>query len=410
MRINRKGWPYRKEALGSSVSVPWKVAVDRARVEYEIMDRARYDGRAAALAELRGGRVVADVVRCASAGEVFGSFLRVMTKDSNRRAVQSTRLLVALAKGWVVREEGGSRAESIREGSELARRIDGLPGDEVWCVEGLRAYFAARQGGAYDPQGRAREHLAFNKTVRFARELWTRRARALCYEGLTLPPELERWLVHPLLQEVAVDPREGAILPDDFVRMVEEARGLMGSGDERERAMGLANWCLRTLGLRTKELLYMRGGWLWQEPRSGRWYVDVKPRPEEGFTIKGKEAGQVPVHGDLLAVLRGVPAGEFVLLPGALPTPRARLLEREHNGWVKGIIGETHRGDGNHRLRKMVASFLADRHGDQVAATYLRHADAGKEAKTARAHYIARKFEGLPTVCDEDLLGWVRGC
>jgi hypothetical protein len=98
-----------------------------------------------------------------------------------------------------------------------------------------------------------------------------------------------------------------------------------------------------------------------------------------------------------------------VLPAGATPTTRENLLERAHNKWIKTFIGEIHNRQGNHRLRAHVASYLADKHGPNVAAAYLRHSDVGGGAQTAKAHYIAKQFASLPTVTDADLLAWANG-
>lgn len=389
----------------------FREAVKRARVEHELHTRARYDARAAALAGLDGARR-----RVGSAGDVFAAFLAVM--PGNRRAVQSARRVVALARGWVAPVGVGERAgkEAIREGSDVAARVDGLPWSEVFSADVVRGYFTACQGGRFDPVRRARVHLVYNKTLKFARELFSRTAMEHCYGGIGLESgEVERFLKFPLLKEEAIDTREAAIDPGAVRGMIEGARALESGEDAGGRELGRVNRLFRLLGLRTKELLFARVSWLWREPMGGRWYLDIRPRPEEGFQIKGKEAGQVPLCEELLGMIRGLPQvmvvdgveePAFLVLPGARPTVRAELVEGAHNEWLKGCIGEVYSGQGNHRLRKHVASFLAEKYGEEIAASYLRHGDASRVAKTARDHYIARRFAALPVVTDEDLLGW----
>jgi hypothetical protein len=420
MKITKVGLP------GVKRSCETEDFAEACRFAREVFDRLMKGVRVGVLQELdrvlKGGVVVeaGGTERVRTAGDYFSAFLKVMRKDSHRRAVQSTRLMVALARGWVVRSDRDSRAESIREGSELARRIDGLPAGEVWSTGTLKGYFAARQGGQYDPTGSGRGHLAYNKTVHFARDMWRSRPRALCYEGMPLPPGLEGWMGFPLLKEDAIDPREGAISPEGFRAMVEWAEGCRGSEAPEVRALGVANLLFRVLGLRTKELVCLRAGWLWRDPKGGRWYVDIKDRPEEGFAIKGSEAGQVPVSEEVRGLLEGVlrehgPQG-WVVWPEGSAGERLALLERVHNERIKECIGEVHNRQGNHRLRKLVATYLGERYGDEVAGTYLRHSDAGKGAGTFRRHYrmsgamgMDPRFAGLPVVEDADLRAWAGG-
>lgn len=372
----------------------YREALKRARCEWDILDKARWDGRAQALADLAKPKKVA------TAGEIFKAYLAVMKKHSNIRAVQSARLFYAIGKGWV-KCGGRGKKGSIREGSELAQRIDAVPGDVLFSPQSVREYFTARQGGVFDPVGRKREHFSYNRAVKFARELFARMPMAHCYSGLVLP-ELEGFRTFPLLAQESIDTREAAIDPAAFARMVVAARSMEDSEEARDRDLALINWLLRTLGLRTRELLFARTNWLWQDPRGGRWYLDVRNRPEEGYTIKGKEGGQIPLADDLRVRLQSLPAG-FLFFPEGSPTARRNLIEDTHNAWLKGFIGETHSRQGNHRLRKHVASFVAARHGIETSGNYLRHGDKGE---TAKAHYVATRRDDLPVVSDADLLGW----
>lgn len=384
-RIRRKGLEGKRQSTGTS---DWREAVRRARVEWDIADAAKWDRRAAGLAALSGKR------KCCLLGEIFAAYRSgPAIVDEPARIVQSCRLVVAMARGWWL--EGGQ----ITEHGELARRIDALPGD-VLSRELVRDYLTAAQGGTFRPMARERENVTINKRLRMARQLFSRRAVDLCYEGLGLP-DLEGWMKFPALPEPAIDLEEEMIGVEDYLAMLDAADGLE-SGDAGEREIALVNRLARELGLRNSEILAARGDWLWMDPRSGQWYLDVRDRPEQGFRMKGVMPGRLPLSPELLAVLQSraaADAGAWLVLPGALPTRRWDLVQRDHNAWLKGIIGEIRSGKGAHRLRKYVATMIAVEEGIAVASQYLRHASEVVSLK----NYIARMKESLPVISDARL-------
>jgi hypothetical protein len=208
----------------------FKVALKRAKVEWELWSRRKWDKRAAALIDTP--------VKVPTAGEVFAAYLAVM---ENKRPVQSARLIYALSQGLVKKKEDrDSREGTIRERSDLAAEIDAVPSDVFFSGKTVRAYFTARQGGKYDPISRAREHLAYNKTLRFARELFTEKAMRLCYGELELP-DLSEFRKFPCLAQATIDPREKAIAPEAWAKMQKAAKEWELAGDPEQQEIAFAN-------------------------------------------------------------------------------------------------------------------------------------------------------------------------
>lgn len=380
----------------SCETMDYAEAVRRAKVEFELALAAKWDKRAKGLVDLGGKRKVCLL------GAVFEAYMRgpKMAKES-QRIVQSARLVVAMAKGW--RVEG----VQLTEHSDLARRIDALPAD-VLGRDTVRAYFAVCQGGVYAPTKVARENITINKRLRMARQLFTRRAMELCYDGVALP-DVEGFLKFPGLPEESIDLEEESIAPEDYLRMLSAAEWLEGSMLSAERELALINRMLRELGLRNSELLAARADWLVRDARSGRWFLDVRNRPEQGYKIKGVDPGKLPVSDALLALMGPrmvwdirTREARYLIMPEGLPTHRFDVINREHNAWLKPLVGEIRSGKGNHRLRKYVATMLAEQYGVAVAAQYLRHRG---EAVTLK-HYIARRKERLPVVDTALLKSW----
>jgi hypothetical protein len=192
-----------------------------------------------------------------------------------------------------------------------------------------------------------------------ARQLFTARALELCYDGLALP-DIDGFMKFPALPEAKIDLEEEMIQPDAYSKMLDSAAKLEGSNDSMEREMGLVNRMLRELGRRNSELLAARGNWLLHDSRAGRWFFDVRDRLDQGYKMKGVEPGKLPVSAELLAPLkpRLAKPDAFLILPDALPTHRYDLIHRDHNAWLKPLVGEIRSGKGNHRLRKYVATMI----------------------------------------------------
>lgn len=392
-RIVKKGVPMVQR---STETEDYREAVKRARMVYDTAVAAKWDARAQGLLDLQGKR------RVCLLGAIFKAYREgpELAADGDR-IVQSCRLVVAMAKGW------HDPARQLVEHGDLARRIDGLPGD-VLSRELVRGYYAACQGGTYKPMDRRRENITINKRLRMARQLFTKRALAHCYDGVALP-DIEGFMKFPGLPEEVIDLEEESIAPEQYKGMLDAAERMERSGVAEERELALVNRMLRELGLRNSELLAARADWLWMDGRTGRWYLDIRDRPEQGYKMKGVEPGRLPLSPELLGVLGprlvyGVEgrAAQYLVMPEGLPTHRFDLINRAHNAWLKPLVGEIRSGKGNHRLRKFVATLLAEEYGVAVASQYLRHAG---EAVTLK-NYIARRRERLPVVDTGLLRTW----
>jgi len=372
----------------------YKEAVRRARAYYDTAVAAKWNKTIGAAEVLRSGRR-----QTCSMGAIFAAYEGgpAFAKD-RRRIVQTCRLVVAIAKGWTV--AGGQ----ITEKSDLARRIDALGAEDVLTREMVRDYFKASQGGEYKPSLRSRDHITVNKRLNFARQLFTKRARQLCYDDVALP-DIDGFMTFPYLMESKPDLEDEMITPEAYTAMLDAAAALEYSADPADREMALVNRLLRELGLRTGELVAARGSWLVQDARTGQWYFDVRDRPEEGYEMKGVEPGKLPLSPALLALLlprREAAAGEHLILPGETPTRRSDLCRDAHNAWLKKLVGTVRSRKGNHRLRKYVATMLAEVYGVDVASHYLRHAG---EAVTLK-NYIAKRKERLTVVDSAALRAW----
>jgi len=399
-RIRAKGLQGRRQSTGTG---DYGEAVRRGKVEFEIASRAKWDGRAKGLEALTGKR------KCCLLGELFAAYRGgpEMVAEPDR-IVQSCRLVVAMANGWW--REGD---RPIVEHGDLARRIDALPAD-VLSRDLVRAYFTTAQGGTFRPMARERGNVTINQRLRKARQLFTGRTEEYCYRALVLP-EYQGFLKFPALPDPAIDLEEEMISPVAYLAMLDGAARLEMSEDAGERELALVNRMARELGLRNNETLSARGDWLWRDPRGGRWFLDVRDRPEQGYRMKGTEPGRLPLSPELLALLVKMgrvdlgenPDGrgkEYLILPGGLPTHRFDVVQRDHNAWLKGIIGEIHSGKVAHRLRKYVATLIALEEGVAVASQYLRHAS---ETVTLK-NYIARMRESLPTITDARLRAGIK--
>lgn len=390
--VRKKGLPVVKR---STETGDYREAVRRARAFFDVAAAAKWDKLVQGAELLRSGRR-----QTCTLGAIFTAYLNGPAFTTQRtRVVQTCRLLVAIAKGW---QAPGSGTQ-ITGKSDLAAKIDALPAEDVLTRETVREYFRICQGGTYQPSLRSRDHININKRLNFARQLFTARTLSLSYDGVPLP-DLDGFLKFPFLPASRPDLEEEMIAPEAYTAMLDAADALESSGDPLRAELGLVNRMLRELGLRSGELLAARGHWLVQDDRTGRWYLDVRDR--EDYQMKGVEPGKLPVSDALLTVLlprRAAHPDGYLIYPHApFPTDREDLCRRDHNVWLKEIIGTIRSRKGNHRLRRYVATMIAEQHSVSMASQYLRHAS---EVVSLR-NYIARRKERLPVVDDTALRTW----
>lgn len=355
-----------------------------ALVEWDLLVRARTDARASALVERP--KVYARW------GDVLADYLRMF--PGRRRVVSEARRFVAVCKGWVV----PGAAVRIDEGSDLAVRADGVGSEWVLDRDRVREYFAAWQGGRFDPVSRRREHRTPNQNLIAVRQLFSRDAVAHCYRNLVLP-DYGEWKAFPSLKVPAVDIDEK--MPGDGAMRayLDEREGLLASADGMDRELGLVSLCLTQLALRSVELVAARLGWLVEE--RGEWYLVIKDREEEGFRVKNARPGSLRLDGRLrellLERLRVYGPGASIILPGGSPESRGKLIRGRHNAWLKGHIGEVRSRQGNHRLRLWCATLYAEAHGTEAAARWLRDSTA-----VALGHYIAQRQSAGVVMTEEE--------
>lgn len=365
---------------------------------------------------LRAFDVARGVKVFATMGEIFTAYLRHF--PGQERNVTDARACVGWAKGW------RSLATRWEMDSPEARRVDALGSGEVLTKRMVLDYLAARQEGTYDYRRVERRNLAINNAMLNFRALFSRGAMTHCYDHLSLP-DLSGWRMVPLLKVPKKDLEEEMIRAEDYERMQSDRAALAAGDCPRGKELALVNWMLSLLGLRTRELLEARREWL--ECSGGEWYLVIKNRAavkaEEGGTNSGTNSGtsgssslpafqvknarpgslrlgRAEAAGSLASVLVPRKPG-FLILPDGLPRDREHLIRVEHNEWLKARIGEVPSRQGNHRLRKYVASMIAVKYDVDTAVRYLRDTKG-----VALEHYIAHLRERMPHVQDADLSGW----
>jgi len=344
---------------------------------------------------IEGARMVRQV---ATLGEVFAAYLaegvRILKDEkSQRRNVNSLRRVVAFAKGlWRVHEGG---IPGVRIGAMVADegRIGKLPASVL--TAGLREeYFRAAQGGALDWNEPQEGNVSINSTLAQGCDVFSKNALYHKLKGLTLPP-LEGFLKGPWLPEE--DSKPDPLTVDQWEAMLGAVPGL----DRMQPELGLVNALLRQTGLRSSYVEAAQGTWL--EVHEGRTFLVIRNRPEEGFRKKrGTRDQQIPIGAGLAARLAGRPG--FLVLPEGTAAGRQELVSKQHNAWLKAIIGGAgERGQGNHRLRDTVASVLWSVDCPTAAQEALGHASVDTTAK----HY-GKKMHVCASM-REELAAWLVG-
>ncbi len=380
-RVRKVGLPDRVIDL---LTMDEREAYRGALAEWELLVRAKTDARASALVERP--KVYAKW------GDVLADYVRMFPE--RRRVLSEARRFVAVCQGWVVPGVG----VRIDEGSELAVRADAVGAEWVLDRDRVREYFAAWQGGKFDPVSRRREHRSPNQNLIAVRQLFSRDAVAHCYRSLVLPDYAE-WKAFPTLKVPAVDVDEKMPADDAMRAYLDEREGLLASLDAMDRELGLVSLCLTALALRSVELGAARLGWLEQE--RGEWYLVIRDRDEENFRVKNARPGSLRVTGRLrdllLARLAEHGPEAAIILPGGSPESRGKLIRGRHNAWLKSHIGEVRCRQGNHRLRLWCATLYAEAHGTEAAARWLRDSTA-----VALGHYIAQRRSAGVAMTEEE--------
>lgn len=312
----------------------------------------------------------------ATLGEVFAAYLaegvRILKDEkSQRRNVNSLRRVVAYAKGlWRVHEGG---IAGVKIGAMVAdeARIGKLPAS-VLTGELREEYFRAAQGRRLDWNEPQEGNVSINSTLAQGCDVFSKNSLYHKLKGLQLP-DLEGFLKGPWLPEE--DSKPDPLSVEAWEAMMAAVPAL----DRTHPELGLVNAMLRQTGLRSSYVEAARGTWL--ERHEGRTFLVVRNRPEEGFRKKrGTRDQQVPISEGLAARLAGRQG--FLVLPEGTAAGRNELVSKQHNGWLKGIIGgQGERGQGNHRLRDTVASVLWSTDCPTAAQEALGHSSVDTTAK-----------------------------
>lgn len=336
------------------------------------------------------------VRQVATLGEVCDAYLaegvRILKDEkSQRRNVNSLRRVVAYARGlWRVHEGG---IPGVKIGAMVADegKIGKLPAS-VLTGELREQYFRAAQGGALDWNEPQEGNVSINSTLAQGCDVFSKNALYHKLKGLQLPA-LDGFLKGPWLPEE--DSKPEPLTVGQWEAMMEAVPAL----DRTQPELGLVNALLRQTGLRSSYVEAARGSWL--EAHEGRTFMVIRNRPEEGFRKKrGTRDQQIPIGPGLAARLAGRTG--FLVLPAGTAAARQELVSKQHNGWLKALIGGAgERGQGNHRLRDTVASVLWSVDCPTAAQEALGHSSVDTTAK----HY-GKKIHVCPGM-REELAAWL---
>jgi integrase len=168
-----------------------------------------------------------------------------------------------------------------------------------------------------------------------------------------------------------------------------------------EPDLWLMNVIHRQTGMRPAYVMGLRGSWL-VEGEGGKWFIELKARPEEGF---GKKAGTlnqfIPVTDNLRSQI--LERGMGFTIGASLSETARTALQKQHNTLIKRAVGdEGSHGQGAYRYRDTVASALAFLKGVEGAQKALGHVTA----LTTLQHY-ARALPGVSELMRAELAGWL---
>jgi len=317
--------------------------------------------------------------RVPTVGDVVETYLAPPQTCKEATAVKGANELlnvVAIAKGLVTSTKSGRPIPDKAAARKLASTV--LTDDLVL------EYQRVRQGGELDISTRQESNGGINSTLNNARGVFSKKSLYYKFKNFNLP-DVAGFMQAPYLP---VPDQEWEPIPDDQYQSMDEASAVLRSSNPE---LWLVNQMLRRLGLRNCELIAARDTWLDQD--GAGWLLVVKDRPDEGFWCKGFRSRRLPLSPDLAEILTG---RQGWLLEAPSDTARTKLVEREHNTWLRQFVPD--RQKGNHELRKHIGSVIYHLRGLEAAADYLGHVDI----RTTRKWYQAR-LERLPQIAESDL-------
>jgi hypothetical protein len=272
--------------------------------------------------------------------------------------------------------------DTLRTYKTALRRLARVVDEEGWQDVGLDRIYSRPLVEKFFSMGQGREgrgvnwvdampvNVGLTATVRNALALVSHRERL--FKGLKVP-DVAALQSMPRLKLPRAGFKEWPAGVE--AAMVAAAEALRETRPE----IWLINKCLRTLGLRDKELESARREWL-QQDANGRWCLVIDERDE--FTIlKHGKPRKLALDSELAAVLVGRGAG-FLIAPELSPSARHDLIYRDHSAFLREFLPE--RTQTNHELRKLAASKIYTQQGLAAAAYFL-----GDSVTTTERHYAA---------------------
>lgn len=340
---------------------------------------------------------------CASVGEVMAAYrdrwhLWLKSETAALRNVNDLALVCAHACDLWIQNDGG------RKGIKLGAMVPDL--DRIgalscgWLNRALvRAYYLARQKSAALATDAvvwraAPQHAAWNSTLDHACDVFSASAREHAFSGLRLPDLTEFLKAKRLPEEEALPQPFNATEFAALCKVFEDLR-------TTEPDLWLMNVIHRQTGMRPRYVMGLRGSWL-VEGEAGKWFIELKARPDEGFDKKLGTLNQyIPITDSLRAQI--LERGMGLTIGASLSDTARADLQKQHNALIKRAVGdEGSHGQGAYRYRDTVASALAfvkDVAGAQKALGHVT-------ALTTLRDY-ARALPGVSELMRAELAAWL---
>ncbi len=340
---------------------------------------------------------------CVSLGEVMEAYrakwpLWLKAEGPALRNVNDLALVCAYALDlWTV-NEGGRKGVKVGALVPDMERIGALSCGRL-NRDLVRGYFLARQrsmGLATNEVvwREAPQHAGWNSTLDHACDVFSSAAREHALDGLRLPDLSEFVKAKRLPEEEALPAPFSA---GEFAALCDLFDGLR----EAEPDLWLLNAVSRQTGMRPAYVMGLRGSWLVQGD-GGRWFIELRARPEEGFGKKRGTLNQfVPISESLRAAIAA--RGDGLTIGGAMTETGRVDLQKRHNLLIKQSVGQVgSHGQGAYRFRDTVASALAFLRGVETAQKALGHVTS----LTTLQHY-ARALPGVSDAMRAELAAWL---
>ena len=287
-------------------------------------------------------------------------------KEARRNATSFMRVLAFAFDSWTEKTAGdGRRGVKVGERQWNAEVLGAMPLADVLTKRAARDYFeracaAAGIPCSWAPSNARAEYVTINRTLCQARCLFTKLALEFVFDGrVEIPDSMMAWKTFQLLPmpEHEIEPIVGA----DFARLVQAREALKLA----EPKLYLCAKVLMQTGLRSGSVAEMRGDWAVVD--NGKLKLHVKE------VKNGTVRYAVPITPELHAEIAAC-GSDYCF--GETEDERLELVKTRHNAWLKQFVAGPKRGSqGNHRLRKTLASAVLALRGIEAARIALGHAD-----------------------------------